>query len=87
MTWYEKLQYNKSFLDTIDLEPYIKIEKDVGRLRNLLEGIFGPFAAGDKVLQGILFRFMNVNEFAQYLRDRYSLVVQSYQKTFYEIKD
>lgn len=65
----ERINLEKTFLDTIDLLPYLKKDKDILDAMDEIEADYGEGAIYKE--EPYLFNYMNCDEFIEYLRKRY----------------
>lgn len=71
MTWKECLEWIKKeqeFLDTINLKPFIKKDKNISDIMEEIEEQYGE----QYTLEPFIFNCMNKDEFIDYLKERYN---------------
>lgn len=84
MNYKEKVEYNKRVLDNIPIRSFIFPGQDVNKLMNDLQDLYADTIKEDEILRGHLFNHINLEDFVDYLQERYN--IGAYEVTTYEIE-
>lgn len=84
MNFIESQEYNRQFLDSLPIDEYLEYGIDLRELMDELKERYESLTENDPVLEGCLFNYLAVDEFADYLRNRYKgiRVIEEYIPTY-----
>lgn len=85
-TWKEELEYTKTILDTVDILPLLQTYTDLYEVYDTLEEMLEPKVKDDSRLRGDIFYWMDMDELASYLRERYNVRIDFWEEKHYNIR-
>lgn len=86
MNFIELEELNKRYLDTLDLEKYVKSSNDVQTIIDMIENDYDDKEFLPEELEGCIFNHLGIEDIAYYLADRYGKHVSEqiiYKYTLY----
>lgn len=86
MIWQDGLEYTKTILDTVDMLPLLRAHTDLYDVYDALQEMLDPKVENDPKLKGDIFYWIDIDDLASYLRERYNAQIDFQEEKHYDIR-